>query len=176
MAKSKARLVTASEKVTGLVDRGYEIDVDLKNLTFEDKGIKTMLGEELGESFGEDSSIRVEGKKGAATISQSEKYAVKGDAESIDKVRKAAEQGLLGDAVTVEQVVNIPLADRERAAQILQAAGISATTSVNVAIVPAEYRALRDSEVSSAEAAQAKEVLDKVAERQVSYRVKYEKI
>lgn len=176
MAKSKAKLVTASEKVTGLVDRGFEVDVDLKNLGFEDKGIKKILTEEMAESFGDDTTVRVEGNKAAAIISLSEKYVINGDADTIDKVRKAAEQGFLGNAVEVEQVLNIPPSERERAASILQAAGITATTSVSVSVVPAEYRVLVSSPVSSAEIAEAKATLESVTERQVSYRVKYEKL
>ena len=90
-------------------------------------------------------------------------------------VREAAEKGLLGDAVKVEQALNVPVADRERAAAILQAAGIKATTSANLKIDPAEYRIMRDSEVASVEALEAKKTLQKITSRGVSYRVKYEK-
>ena len=176
MAKSKARLITASEKVTGLVQRGYELDVELKNLGFEDKGIKAMLADELENEFDDSTSVRIEATSGAAVVSQSEKYAVKGDAETIGKVREAVENGLLGEAVKTEHVLNVPVAERERAAQILQAAGIGATTTVALTVDPAEYRALKESETASEESAEAKKALESITERKVSYRVKYEKI
>jgi hypothetical protein len=176
MGKSKAKLITASEKVVGLVRRGYELDVEIKNLGFEDKGIKKMLSEELEEEFGEDTSVRVEANECAAVVTQSEKFVVKGDAESISAVRDAVENGLLGDAVKTERVLNVPVADREKAAEILKAAGIGATTTVNLTVDPAEYRTLKDSESSSAEAAEAKKTLEGITERKVSYRVKYEKV
>jgi len=175
MGKSKARLVTASEQVGGLIDRGYEIDVDLKNLSVEDKGIKKMLGDELGESFGEDTSIAVSGKIGMVTMSRSEKYAIKGDADTVEAVRNAAQDGLLGDAVKTENVLNVPVADRERAANILKAAGILATTVVEMAIDPEEYRTLMASQTTSVEGTEAKQILGGAVEKTVNYRVKYGK-
>jgi len=175
MAK-KPRLITASEKVSNLVNRGYEVDVDLKNLTFEDKGIKKMLADELEAQFGEDTALRVEGTNGAAVISQSETYVLNGNAETVATVREAAEKGLLGDAVKVNKVLNVPADDRERAAEILQAAGIGASTSVELTVVPADYRQLMESETASEETAAARESLKELAERKLSYRVKYEKI
>lgn len=173
--KSKARLVTASEEVARLVDQGYETDVDLKNLTFKDKGIKKVLTDRLEGQFEEGPTIRVEGEQGAAVISQTEKFAINGEAEDVATVRDAAEKGLLGDAVKVEQVINVPVADRERAASILQAAGINATTSVSLAIDPEELRIMRSSQTASVEEIEAEKALEKVTERKVSYRVKFEK-
>jgi hypothetical protein len=176
MGRSKAKLITASEKVEGLVRRGFELDTEIKNLGFEDKGIKKMLTEELEEEFGEDTSVRVEATGCAAVVTQSEKFVIKGDAETITAVREAAERGDLGDAVKTEQSLNVPVADRQKAAEILKAAGIQATTSVTLTIDPAEYRTLQDSESASAEVAEAKKALEGITERQISYRVKYEKV
>ena len=173
--KSKARLVVASEEVRSVVDKGFGIDVELKNFTFEDKGIKSLLAKKLETQFGDDTSIKVEGELGSATVTQSEKFSIKGEAEKVAEVREAAENGLLLEAVKLEQEINVPVADREKAAKILQAAGIKATTSVKMTIDPAELRILRDSETASVESSEAKSVLDSVVERAVSYRVKYEK-
>ena len=175
MGKSKARLVTASEHITGLVDRGFEIDVDLKNLSVEDKGIKKILGDSLEDSFDGDTSIAVVGSSGMATIGRTEKYAIKGDADTVEVVRTAAESGLLGKAVSTETLLNVPVADRERAAAILKAAGIVATTVVNLSIDPEEYRALMGSASASVESVEARNALAEVAVKTVGYRITYSK-
>ena len=175
MAKSKARLVVASEEVQGLVDKGFDVDVDLKNKTFEDKGIKHSLSQKLASKFGNDKSIRVEGEKARALVGRTEKFVINGDAESLATVREAVEKGLLSDAVEVEHVLNVPASDRKRAAEVLEAAGIKATTSATMKVKPEGYRTLRDSETSSVELADVKELLQKVIERSISYRIQYEK-
>ena len=172
----KARLITASEEVTGLVDRGYEVDVDIKNLGFEDKGIKKMLADKLEDEFGDDASIVVEGNQGIATIGRSERFVLNGTADEIDGIRDSAESGFLGDAIKTEVVLNVPVADRKRAANILKAAGIDATTVVQLAVDPEEFRVLRDSPVTSSEAADAKKALADIVESKVTYRVSYKKV
>lgn len=174
MGKSKARLVTASEKVASLVDEGYGVDVELKNLGFRDKGIKKMLADELAPKFEEDpATLRVEGSEGAAVVTRTEKMKVDGN---VDAVRAAADKGLLGDAVKVEQVLNVPVAERERAAKLLQEAGVDATTSVKLTVDPGEFRILQGSEHESAEEMEAKKVLKDAVDVSHSYRVKYEKV
>jgi len=173
MGKSKARVITASEKLRALVDEGYGIDVELKNLGFKDKGIKKLLAGELADEFEKDpATLRVEGSLGAAVVTRTEKMRVGGDASA---VVEAVERGLLGDAVKTEQVLNVPVADRGRAAEILQAAGIAATTSVRLSVDPGEFRVLQGSEHESVEEMEAKKVLKDAVEISHSYRVKYEK-
>jgi hypothetical protein len=173
---SKAKLITGSEKVLGLVDRGYEVDVEIKNLGFEDKGIKKMLAEELLEEFGDDTSIRVEGSSAAAVVTQSEKFTLDSKSADIVGVHAATERGLLGDAVKLEESLAVPADECQRASEILKAAGIEALVMTKMSVNPAEYRALNDRESVSAEEAQAKEALDRLVKKTVSHRVKYEKI
>ena len=47
MAKKDIRIITASTSLASLIDRGAAVDVELKNLGFEDKGIKSKLGEQV---------------------------------------------------------------------------------------------------------------------------------
>ncbi len=177
MGKSKARLITANEKVRGLVDRGFDIDVELKNLGFEDKGIKKMLQDELAPEFaGSTEPVRAEGGRAAAMISASEKFEVDAAAPTFEAVRKAVTDGLFGKAVEAELSVNIPVADRERAAQILKAAGIGVTTSTSVSVDPEEYRNLLATTASSTEAAEARKALTAAVVKTTTYRVKYEKL
>jgi hypothetical protein len=47
MAKgSSLRVATASESIQGVIDRGRMVDETIKNLTCEDKGIESILGQE----------------------------------------------------------------------------------------------------------------------------------
>ena len=175
MAKSNARLVEANEKVVGLVARGYEVDVESKNLAFEDKGIKKMLADELSEAFGDDSSIAVKGGDGMAVLTKSEKYKVKGDADAIARIAADSEVGYLDGAVSVDLTLNVPEADREKAAAILKAAGINATFTKEVSVDPEKYRALSAGKFASVERVAAKQNLDAVVEQNVTYRITYSK-
>jgi hypothetical protein len=180
-SKSKARKIVASEKLVGLIDRGFEVDTDLKNLGFEDKGIKKMLTEELEPEFkdGEKTRtepVRVEATKAAATVSIAEKYEVDAANPSFEGVRKAAQAGLYGKVVEMETLINIPSAERERAAMILKAAGIGVTTSTVVSVDPEGYREMLVSPAVSAEAAEARRVLQESVTKTTGFRVKYEKL
>lgn len=177
MGKSNAKLITASETVKGLIDRGFEVDVQIKNLGFEDKGIKKMLADELESSFEDDStSVRVEGADGAAIVSQFEKYTIDGDAEELAHVEDIADKGFLGDALKVAKVLNIPTSDLERAEEVLREAGIDASLSAKISVSPPDYRALKDRESVSVEETAAYNALSKLINRSVSFRIKYEKV
>lgn len=51
MAKKTLRIASVDEKVTSLIDRGREVDEQIKNLTVEDKGIKVIVGKAGMESL-----------------------------------------------------------------------------------------------------------------------------
>lgn len=171
---SKARRVTASDKVAKLVDEGRRVNQRMKELEADDQSIKKNLAKEMGNSFGTDSSICVGGLTGTATITRVEKFPVVADVEDTQRIREAAEKGLFGDAVEVERVLCVPPADRERAAEELRKCGINASISTSISVVGDEYRVLRDSPSASVEAEEALEELESVVESDVSYRVKYE--
>jgi hypothetical protein len=173
---AKARLVNAGERAYGLVTEGHELDCKVKDLTFRSKGVKKLLSDEVDSCFENgDRSIVVDGDGCQATIIRTEKYKLNGTAEEIGAVRNASESGLLGNVVKTELQLNVPPGDRERSASILRAAGINATTMVEVKVVPEEFRIYMDSEKTSAEQVAAKTVLENVAEREVSYRITYKK-
>jgi len=175
-SKSSAKLVEVDEHVSVLIDRGYEVDTELKNLTFEDKGIKKMLADNLEEKFGEDTTIVARGQKGQATITVSEKYVVVGDAEAIESTILSAKEGLLGEAVKTSTSVNIPECDMGRAVEILLAAGIGVTVEVGISVDPGAYRALVEGEHTTARSARARDVLKSILEKKTGYRVSYKKV
>lgn len=176
MAKKQVRVVEASEKLVGLIDQGHEADVELKNWTFKDKGLKKMIGDELEGVFeGDETSIRANGTKASVLFTRSEKFTIGGTADDEEEIRRLADNGLLGSAVSVDTVLNVPVADRVKAAQILKAAGIEATVSTKLSVTAGEYRALIQSRTASTEAKAARDKLVGLVEDEVSFRVKYEK-
>jgi hypothetical protein len=176
MGKSTAKLITASDKVKELVDRGYEVDVEIKNLGFEDSGIKKLLSDELGGSFEGITTVRVEGENAAAVVSQSERYKISGSPEDLTYIEILADKGYLGKSVKVEKALSVPYSDIDKAKQVLKNAGIDASVLFKLSVSPADYRALKDNESASAEETEAYNALSELIERSVSYRVKYEKV
>lgn len=173
MAKKEIRKIVASEDVAGLIDRGAEIDTELKNLTYQDKGHKKKITEVAENLLQEgELSVRVAGKNASAVITASEKYSFNGSNERAAEVTSAAENGILGGVVKVSTSVAIPPADIERAVKVLNEAGIQATLSKSYGIDAQKYRDFSDE--GSPEVAAVKGILDECVEKAVSFRVKYE--
>ena len=174
MAKT-IRMVTASEDIAGLIDRGAEVKTTLDNLTYEDKGIKIKIGGAAASALESgETSIKLEGKRAVAVVSQTEKMTVNAGAERFTELKVAINAGFLASVVEVKKSLMVPPDDISRAAEALKAAGITATVVESLSVKPDDVRAMRESEVSSAEEAQARKVLEECLESEVSYRVKYD--
>lgn len=174
MAKEMRSMVAAAD-VTPLIDRGAEVDVELKNLSLEDKGIKARLGSVTAEAIQEgETSIRLTGTTASAVVSAVDKFEINTNAEDFGKVRIAVDLGFLDGVVEKNKQLAVPQADIEKAAEILKKAGINAMIAESFAIVGNEFKKSLASGVSS-EQGKAASVLNKCVEKTVSYRVKYEK-
>jgi hypothetical protein len=174
MAKKEIRRITASEDVAGLIDRGAEIDTELKNLSYQDKGHKSKLTKFVEGQLEEgEISLRIKGNKSAAVISASEKYSfnVTGD-EIEDEVVQAAEKGIFGGVVKIGTSIHIPPADLARAVEVLNEAGIAASMSKSYSIDGKAYREFSDE--GSPEVAAVKSLLDECVSKTTTFRVKYE--
>jgi hypothetical protein len=172
--KSRVRKIQASDSEMDLVDRGWEIDNAMKGMAKEDRGIKEALRESVMDRFGSDSSVSLQGKVASAKISRVEKFQLDTDVETMVKLSKMAEDGHLGGAVKREVNLSVPPRDRERASQILQDAGITASISTELSVVPDGYRAFCESGSLTIEMAQAKEVLVSAVKVKETYRVGYD--
>jgi len=171
MAK-QVRIITASSDVAPLIDRGLDVDIQIKNLTTEDKGIKARLGEVTKASIQEgETGVRLCGEKAAAVVSAVEKYELDASSEQFPKVQKAVENGLLAGIVEKIQQLAVPPADIEKAADILKKAGINVLVAEGFSINAEEFRKMSASEVLSIE----QESLRNCVTKSTSYRVKYEK-
>jgi hypothetical protein len=175
MAK-EIRMVSASADIAPLIDRGADVDTQIKNLTYEDKGIKARLGETASNTIQEgETSIRFKGEKSAAVVSAVEKLELNADAEDFTKVKNAVEVGLLDGIIEKEQRLAVPNADIERAAEILKKAGVNAMIAETFTINADSFKKTDLTDVSS-EQGKARNALSKCVNKTVTYRVKYERV
>ena len=173
MAKKEIRMVVASGDAAGLVDHGFDVDVQLKNLGFEDKGIKVKLGEMAAAELAEaETSVRLRGERAMATVSATEKVELDVGSDAFQAVRKAIDAGLLEGFVERKLSLVVPPADVERAVLALGKAGIMATAAETLAV---KAESLRTGETASVEQCVAVKALKACARSETTYRVKYEK-
>jgi hypothetical protein len=177
MAKRDIRVVTASDSdVVGLIDHGADVDVQIKNLTSEDKAIKKQLGDLANCNITEgELSIRLAGKRSVALVSGVEKVDFDVTAPSYQAAKDAIDKGILWKVVDKTKSVNIPPAELDKAIEVLKQAGI------NIAVVESikvSTEAL-DSEMAPGKTA-SKEYVDALnnlknsLKREVTFKVKYE--
>jgi len=175
MAKKSMRAITASEGIAPVIVRGAEVDTEIKSLTVEDKGIKAKLIEVLAEEIQTDeTSVRVEADRSAAVISAAEKTTIRVGADKYGELREAVKKGLL-PIVEMKQSLTVPPAEVERAAEILNEAGVTATVTESLTVKAADVRKMRESETASTEHHEAERALEACLDTDTSYRVKYEK-
>ena len=172
-AKREVRVITASEDVAAIIDRGFEVDEQIKKLTTEDKGCKAKLTDVAKPQIGEDEvSVRLTGKVGAVVVSGAEKVELDVTAELFPKVRKAIDTGLLSDIVERSvQLVVLP-ENVEKAAAVLNKAGIKAAVAETLKVTAEKLRSVT---TASVEAGLARADLAKCVKRETTYRVKFEK-
>jgi hypothetical protein len=176
MAKD-IRAITASADMAAVIDRGADVDVELKNLQVEDKGLKAKITACLSEEMAEgEGGIRAKGTKAAVVVSTSEKMEVDASSERFPELQEAVHGGFLTNVVTCKQSLVVPPADLQRAADALREAGIGASIVESMAVKAADVRVMRESEVASTEEHNARQALESCLVSKVSHRVKYERI
>jgi len=170
------RVITASEDMAAIVDRGADVDESLKNLTYEDKGLKTKISEAGSEAMeGDETSVKLEGANARALVSSAEKLEIDASAERYSEMKDAVDKGLLEGIVDRKLVLTVPQGDVDRAAEALQTAGIDATVSESLSVKKSDVKKAEESEVASTDHATAQGALKDCLVSKVSYRVKYEK-
>jgi hypothetical protein len=172
-AKKEVRILKASEDMANLVDRGADIDTNLKNLGFEDKGIKTKLAEVFCGKLAEgETSIRIAGNTAGAMLTAVDSVEMNYGADRFDDVRSAMDSGLLEGFVEKTLSLVVPSTDVDKAAEILIAAGVKASVAETVKV---ESEALRSKVPASKEQSDAVGALKSCVTIDRSYRVKYDK-
>ncbi len=173
MAK-EVRVIVASGDVGSMIDKGAEIDKQIKDLTKEDKAIKNKLYEFSGNSFNDgETTVRINGEKSSALVSMVEKYELDMESENIQFVLEAIDKGLLCEAVVRERHLAVSEIDMMRALQVLKQAGIGALLADSYTIKPEAVRKIKEKSVHSSK--EERELLESIS-RTASYRVKYESV
>lgn len=176
MAKKEIRAITASGDMVGIIDHGFDVDTSLKNLTFEDKGIKSKITGDIGSQMDGESSVRIVGSKAAAVVTAVEKVSLDMKSEKIGEVKDLARKGLFGGAVEVKPELAIPPMEIRRAAEILSAAGISASIIERVELNSERLKEMNESASASVEEEAARKILKDCLVQDTTFRVKYERL
>lgn len=175
--KITARTMAASDDVAAIIDRGGEVDTQLKNLSCEDKGIKKRLADEVVPNLqGGELALRLEGKLSVAAISCVEKYEVDAACEKFSEADKAIRAGVFGDAVKVVKSLAVPADKVEAAYAVLKQMGMTdVLLQVGYEVDPEEYRVLAASTASTPEKQAAVEALKASVSRKTTFRVTYDR-
>lgn len=178
MAKREIKAVEASSDVAAIIDRGADIDTQIKNLGAEDKGLKKKIEDAAkGQLDGDELSVRLIGKTSAAVVSGVEKVDLDLNAEQFSVVREAISNGLLVGLVERNLSLVVPPSDIERAAVELAKLGIRATVLESLKVSGDKLRAEMDHGVtSSVTYSKAVQALARCVKRDVSFRIKYERV
>ena len=177
MAKREIKAVQASADVAAIIDRGADVDADIKNLGFEDKGLKGKISEAAQNQMDAgDLSVRLLGKNSAAVVSGVEKIELDASAEQFPKVREAIDKGLLTDYVERTLTLVVPSDVAIAAADVLFKAGIRANVVEALKVTPDAFRKVVEVRSTSLEEGEAEEALIKCVKKDMSFRVKYERI
>jgi hypothetical protein len=172
----KMKKITASESLIPVIERGAAVDVEIKNLTFEDKGIKAKIGEEAGHLLTDgESSVRISAKTSVAVVTRVEKVELDAGAEGFETVASAVKMGDLKSVVERKLTIMVPPDKVEAAAKLLAAANIDVAVKESYDVDPAAYRAFVGSTQSSPEGEAIRKSLEKVARKTETFRVKYDK-
>jgi hypothetical protein len=173
MAKREIKAVQAEGDVAAIIDRGADIDAQIKNLGFEDKGIKTQITNKAMDQLDEgELSVRLLGKTSAAVVSGVEKIELNPASEQYPQVLAAVRAGLLNGIVSRTLGITIAAEDVERAAAELAKVGIAATVTETIKLVGNPDFSM----VGSVQAGEAVVALSKCVKNDLSFRVKYERV
>ena len=174
--KTNVRVASVDERVATLVDRGCEIDYELKNLTVEEKGTKKIIGDEAAKLLqAGEMTVKLEGTRAFATVAVIEKYEIDASKEEFNAADLGIKSGAFREAVTVVKTLAVPPDKVEQACELLKRAGVSAMVQVSYDIDAKEMRVLLDSKPVVTEMQAAVAALKKCAVCKTSTRVSYEK-
>ena len=175
MAK-EIRFITASVDMVSTVDRGAQVDSEIKTLAAEDKALKAKITGFVDDEFKDgETSLKLAGTKAEAVVTAAERYTLNAGASCFPELRKAVDSGLLQDIVEKKQELAVPPEQIGKAAEVLKKAGVPATIVESFSVNAAVYREAMSSEVSSQEQTIARRNLKNCVSKEVNFRVKYEK-
>lgn len=176
MAKD-IRVIVATGEVAELVDKGAQIDANIKKLTVEDKAIKEKITTATKDEIKDgEVSVKVSGNSAAVLVTASESVSVDTSAEGYQELWGLLENGFLSKVVEYKKQLAVPPEDIKRAAEMLQESGIRATVTSSVSVKAEDIRKMRCASSVSKEETEAMKVLDKCLSKSITFRIKYEKV
>jgi len=174
MGKTVIRAITASEDVGGMIDQGAEVDIEIKNLTFRDKGFKVKISEAASpDMLDGEKSLTLNGRVSSATVTSTDKATLDASKEGFGLVERSAREDTFRDALKIKRSVQIPGADLDKAVKILQAAGVDASLKTEVSVNASEFRKLEPNGEQDHD--EALDALRSCVGIETSFRVKYGK-
>jgi len=175
MDKKELRVITASEDIAKVIDRGAIVDTAIKNLTAKDKTAKAKIVGQVNDEFKEDeSSVRLEGHKFSAVVTAAKKYEMLAMSQGYDVARVAVTTGLLSDVVAWERTLAVPPEQIDKAVNLLKKAGIAALVQEEFRVNPEAYRAMSVAGAPK-NVAEARAALKACVLENITFKVKYEK-
>ncbi len=172
---SKIRVASAPKELVEILSRGMSVDVQIKNLSIEDKLIKEQIAEGVRNiRQGNEVSLRVVGDTESALVSFTRKASLDTTNPAFETVEDAVNRGLLDGVIkkTITATVNPSAIEKVRA---LLGADFDTMVSVNTAYSADPETVSRFvSDKSSPEKATIGDALQKTISVDETVRVKYE--
>jgi hypothetical protein len=176
METKQLRIITAKADIAEIVDEGAKTKSEIETLTEKDKKFKAKIASYVEDEMDEgEISVRLAGNKSIAVVTAMESYEIRASSPSYAGAQIAISAGLLADIVKCDRNLAVPLAEIDKAAEILKKAGISALVSETYSVNPEAYRDMSDNIGVSPNVLQARAALRECTSKNVTFRVKYEK-
>jgi len=176
METKQLRIITAKADIAEIVDEGAKTKSEIETLTEKDKKFKAKIASYVEDEMDEgEISVRLAGNKSIAVVTAMESYEIRASSPSYAGAQIAISAGLLADVVKCDRSLAVPLAEIDKAAEILKKAGISALVSETYSVNPEAYRDMSDNIGVSPNVLQARAALRECTSKNVTFRVKYEK-
>lgn len=179
---SKAKTIKVDDPVKSLIDRGFEINNQIKNLSYEDKAIKAKLQENLvnetNDVFSENdsNSIAIEGNNGKAKIVKNHKIEIKGSDEEMDDAVKAVNSSEdLKNVASVVEHLDVPEHQHAKAYEVLKQAGFDVNLKSSINVDRVKYDNLKQSSAMTNEEQENRQALDNVVNEKTYYKVTFSK-
>jgi len=181
MAKKQAKQVkevVVAEDFQKIIDRGLDVDTSIKNLTYEDSGIKHKLQDVAVENISDgEKSVVLIGTRAKASVVVVEKSTLNNDAPSFAEAQTAIRIGTLRDIVTRVLTLSIAQEKIALAKDILMQNGIDVEIEEALTISKPELKKSMENISSFSEVKKnAVLALNNSMKIETSYRVTFDKI
>lgn len=176
MAKKEIRIITASEELAAVIDRGADLETQVENLTYESKGIKAKISFAAnGQKAETEISVKLKGNLSTAIATSVEKVELDVSSPTYPEFKKAVDAGFLTDVVEKKLKLVIPPEQVAAAMAILSTSGLKVSLVEEFSTSAKKIRELAETTPSSPEAAAAVAALNGCVKKTANWRIDYER-